>query len=178
MSYALSLGSHGWNEQAKAQEEARRQAAEAERRRIDQLNWERQRQLFQEQVLQQEQARRGRETDGRLANETLGINKTHDLGKYAEDTKRQRDNRLERMDTRRSDMIERTMPTIFGGQQKAPAIGLYDNAGQRVGGTFGGAPRPTMRPGQTGPFVPRAGLGQGSFQYRSPGFSFKDSLLR
>lgn len=165
MSYASAVGSYGWNEQAKAQEEARRQAEIMERQRQEQMQWERQRQLTQERILQQEQDRRGRESDGKLSNEQLGINKNYDLGIYQEGTKRLASNATERMDQRRMSTMDRAFSGIFGQQPGAPSLSLYDSGGRQVGGTF-----------------PRQGagaVGGKQFSYRSPAnLALRESLLR
>lgn len=169
----MSMGS-GWNaysdaESRKARDAAERQAYQAEQRRLEMQQWERNRQLFQESILQQEQSRRGRESDKRGSNEELGINKNFDLGIYGEDTKR----RAQDKDLEKSKLGNETarygfdkMSGMFGGMMgggMGGGISLHDNAGNRIGGTYQGGG--SMRP-----------LGSGGYQTQN--FTLRDSLLR
>lgn len=166
MSYGAGWSAYSDAEARKAQDAARRQAEEAEQRRLEMQQWERQRQLFQEGILQQEQSRRGRESDKKGSNEELGINKNFELGKYGEDTKRKGmgyDLAKARMANDTSRYGFDKMESMFGGQQQPGEINLHDNAGNRIGGTYQGGG--SMRP-----------LGSGGYQAQN--FTLKDSLLR
>jgi hypothetical protein len=155
------------NNDAELQERRRQQQMyeqEMERRRQDQLAYDRQRQSFQEGILQQEQSRRGRETDKRGANEELGINKTFELGKYGEDTKRRGQN-VEMGKARMGNATAKygfdKMATMFG-DNPGTSVDLFDNSGERIGGTNAGGG--AMRP-------------MGSGGYKPQKFTLRDSLL-
>lgn len=152
----MSMGS-GWNaysdaESRKARDAAESQARQAEQRRLEAQQWERNRQLFQEGILQQEQSRRSRESDGRLSNEL-------NLGSMSEETKRQVSSQNAKTTMRGFDR----MASMFGASPGVPAVDLYGQSGERLGGTF----RPSRG---TGPI--------GSGGYTPQGFSIRQSLLR
>lgn len=67
------------NEQQKALDQQRAQAAEMERRRQEQMAYDRQRQAFQEQVVSQEQARKKSETDNQYKVGMAATNSKKDL---------------------------------------------------------------------------------------------------
>jgi hypothetical protein len=147
---------------AELQERRRQQQMyeqEMERRRQDQLAYDRQRQYFQEGILQQEQGRRGRETDKRGANEELGINKNFELGKYGEDTKRRGQNvemGKARMGNETAKYGFDKMSEMFGGNSND--ISLHDSSGQRIGGTMPGGGKIGATPYKTQNFGLRASL--------------------
>lgn len=152
----MSFGNN-WNafsdaEARKSRDAADAQARQAEQRRLEMQQWERDRQLVQEGILQQEQSRRSRESDGRLSNEL-------NLGTMGEETKRQ----VSSQNAQTAMYGFDRMASMFGDKPAAPAINLHGQSGKRIGGTY----PPSLG---TGPI--------GSGGYAPQGFSIRQSLLR
>lgn len=128
----MAYGNYSFYDSENAAEQQKRAARESamqeemERRRLEQQAYDRQRQAFQEQIISQEQIRKGADTNNQFQ-----------LGLDANNVKRDLSKDSNRTQLAISNNMMSGMERMFGGNQGTNGrIDLYDNNGGRIGGSF------------------------------------------